>query len=278
MYRVVVADDEPIERTVVTKTIKKFFCDQLEVVTAANGREAVEEFFEKECHIALLDIEMPGVNGLEAAEKIRQKDGACSIIFLTAFDEFSYAKRAISVRALDYLLKPSEDAELIAVLEEAIRLTDERLSGITKDESGRAAARQAAKPPGERDRVLDETDGREAASIRMNAVAENIREYIDANYMEDISLADAAEAMNYSDAYFCKIFKQCFAKNFIVYLSEYRVGKAKELLADVSINVKDISQKVGYRDSNYFAKVFKRVAGVTPTDYRMQVLREECGR
>lgn len=47
MYRVVVADDEPIERTVVTKTIKKYFPDQLEVVAVANGREAVEAFLRR---------------------------------------------------------------------------------------------------------------------------------------------------------------------------------------------------------------------------------------
>ena len=69
MYRILVADDEPIERTVVSKTIQKYFPEQLEVILAVNGREAVELFFEGECRIALLDIEMPGVNGLEAAEK-----------------------------------------------------------------------------------------------------------------------------------------------------------------------------------------------------------------
>lgn len=266
MYRVVVADDEPIERTVVTNTIKKYFPEQLEVVTAANGREAVELFFEKQCQIALLDIEMPGIGGLEAAEMIRERDRKCSIIFLTAFDEFGYAKRAISVKALDYLLKPGTDEELVAVLEEAIRLADsaaeDGLPGVDREDVT--------------ERISEDTD--EQTNIRMNAVAENIRSYIEQHYMEDISLQTAAGAMNYSDAYFCKIFKQCFDKNFIVYLSEYRIGKAKEMLADVAINVKDISQKVGYRDSNYFAKVFKRVMGVTPTEYRMQILREESGR
>ena len=81
--------------------------------------------------------------------------------------------------------------------------------------------------------------------------------------------------MNYSDAYFCKIFKQCFGKGFIVYLSEYRVEKAKELLSDVAINIKNVSQEVGYRDSNYFAKVFKRIVGETPTEYRIQSLQEK---
>ncbi len=78
--------------------------------------------------------------------------------------------------------------------------------------------------------------------------------------------------MNYSDPYFCKLFKQCFEKSFTTYLSEFRVNKAKQLLVDVTINVKEISDRVGYRDSNYFAKVFKRVVGVTPSEYRVLAL------
>ena len=75
-----------------------------------------------------MDISMPEMNGVEAAERIRSLDEDCIIIFLTAYDEFSYAKRAIVIRALDYLLKPCEEDELVAVMEEAIRLTDKRLN------------------------------------------------------------------------------------------------------------------------------------------------------
>ena len=144
MYRVLVADDEPIERMIVGRTIKKYFSGQLEVVEAVNGREAAKFFTEKDCKIALLDIEMLGVNGLEAAEQIREEDRDCSIIFLTAFDEFSYAKRAISVHALDYLLKPGTEEELVAVLEEAIRLLEEKADGSQKRGS---FFRQAAQRP-----------------------------------------------------------------------------------------------------------------------------------
>lgn len=80
--------------------------------------EALEIYREKKIQIAILDIEMPGINGIEAAEKIRETDRECSIIFLTAFDEFSYAKKAITVRALDYLLKPYDEQELMLVVEE----------------------------------------------------------------------------------------------------------------------------------------------------------------
>lgn len=270
MYRILVADDEPIERTVVSKTIQKYFPEQLEVILAVNGREAVELFFEEECRIALLNIEMPGVNGLEAAEKIRQRDKECSIIFLTAFDEFGYAKRAIGVRALDYLLKPGAEEELVTVLEEAIRIADETKMQINGNQNIAEKKDTSTEENGRRDDCME--NGTE--SIRMNAVAESIREYIDAHYMEDISLQTVAGAMNYSDAYFCRIFKQCFDKSCVVYLSEYRVEKAKQLLTDVLINVKDVCIRVGYRDSNYFAKVFKRMTGTTPTEHRMGVLGE----
>ena len=56
MKRVLIADDEPIERMIVTRTIQKYFPEELAVVSAVNGREAVEQFFAENCQIALLDI------------------------------------------------------------------------------------------------------------------------------------------------------------------------------------------------------------------------------
>lgn len=257
MYGILIADDEPVERIVAAKTLQKYFEGQVEIVTAENGREAVSTFFEKDCRIAVLDIEMPGVNGLDAAEQIRKRDAAAGIIFLTAYDEFAYAKRAISVRATEYLLKPVPETELVAAVEEAMRQI-ERSSAF-------------------RQMPVEEyaTDDEKQDNVRLSAVADKIRDYIDNHYKEDIALQDVAGALHYSDAYFCKVFKQCFGIGFIVYLSEYRVEKAKKLLADVAINIKDISSEVGYHDSNYFAKVFKRVAGETPSDYRIRVLQDK---
>ncbi|MBO5337388.1 MAG: response regulator [Lachnospiraceae bacterium] len=266
MYRIIVADDEPIERMVVEKIIKKYFPGQLEIVLGVNGREVMELFEEEQTHIALLDIEMPGINGLEAANRIREKSKDCSIIFLTAFDEFSYAKKAIAVKALDYLLKPVAEEELVAVLEEAIRIQEAMQQEKTKDTP--AVNNEILQPD-----VHIQENGNE--NLRMNAVTESIRLYIENHYMEDIALQDVAAAMNYSDAYFCKLFKQCFDKSFVSYLTWFRVEKAKELLADVLVNVKEISINVGYRDSNYFTKVFKRLVGVTPSEYRLQVLQKD---
>lgn len=249
MYKIVIADDEPIERAVAKKYITRYLDDQLTIFLAENGREAVEIYKEEKCDIALLDISMPGVNGLDAARQIRELDPRGIIVFLTAFDEFDYAKQAIAVQALEYLLKPVEDTELVTVIEEAIRILDMR---VERNKNAYVVSEE------------DETgfDGKKSH------IKKQISEYIENNYQRDISLTDAAEFMKYSDPYFCKVFKTCFNKSFVMYLTEFRVEKSKKLLCDETINIKDISIEVGYRDSNYYTKVFKRMEGMTPSEYR----------
>ena len=122
MYRVLLADDEQIERMALARRLMRRFGDILQISEATNGKEAVQLYEKEHSQIIIMDISMPELNGVEAAEKIRSMDEDCIIVFLTAYDEFSYAKRAIVIRALDYLLKPCDEEELTAVMEEAMRL------------------------------------------------------------------------------------------------------------------------------------------------------------
>lgn len=251
MIKLVVADDEPIERAVIKKILDKGLEGEAEIFLASNGREAVELFEKEKCDMALLDIAMPGVTGLEAAAKIREKDEEAILIFLTAFDEFDYARQAIRVQALDYLLKPVADEELLTVIEEGIRMI-------------KMGVKRALPALGNEDADKDTL-----ADVKKSVIKKQIADYIEENYVKDISLSDVAGALRYSDPYFCKIFKDCFGKSFILYLTELRIEKSKELLVDLTVNVKDISEKVGFRDSNYYAKVFKRMEGMTPSEYRI---------
>lgn len=256
MIRVLIADDEGIERMALCRRLQKHFGDTLAISQAEDGAEAVEIYRREKSQIVIMDIAMPVLNGVEAAEQIRRLDEGCVIIFLTAYDEFSYARRALVIRALDYLLKPCEEDELVAVMEEAIRLADLYAQGRP------AGYFQAVKQ--EHAQIRDE----EGAESRMAQVAAQIRDYIRSNYMKEISMQDAARTMNYSDAYFCKLFKQCFDQNFTTYLTHFRMGEAKKLLQNRDMNVKDVSLMVGYQDSNYFSKVFKRITGVIPSEFR----------
>ena len=331
MYKVIIADDEVIERTVLGKKLKKNFGDSISLRQARNGREVVSLYKEEPADILILDIEMPGVTGLEAAEQIRAMGAACGIIFLTAFDEFSYAKRAISVRALDYLLKPCDDRELIAAVEEGMRGADERRRGAAEAAARKAMQAETAAGAGEglpgreiaggkgfvnRQAMVNGqiVAGQDAAAATQSAAMnreisgrrmtpdisaagisaagsaqskenengadpgaacgvggqqERIRQIIRRDYMNELSVSDIADELGYSEAYFCKLFKQYFGQSFISFLTDYRIREAKRLLTGTNISVKDAGQAVGYADANYFAKVFKRVTGQSPTDCRL---------
>jgi two-component system response regulator YesN len=86
--------------------------------------------------------------------------------------------------------------------------------------------------------------------------------------MKDISLDEMASMTGLSSFYFSKVFKHYKKINFIEYLTRIRTQKAKELLMNPVNSIKDIGEMVGYNDSNYFTRVFKRIEGITPTEYR----------
>lgn len=261
MYRLLIADDERIERAVLVQMLEQELGERCQIFQAENGREVLEIYEREKIQIVVLDIEMPGITGIEAAQRIREKDKDCCIIFLTAFDEFSYAKKAITIRALDYLLKPYNEKELMLVLEEAMRLVDEK-NGVER-ESTASVPIAAVQEEGAK-----EAESQEDGPMVESRLTDMIYQYIKDNYMFDISMQEVARFMNYSEAYFCKLFKQYFGKNFTTYLTEYRIETAKKMLKMPNVNIKEIGKAVGYADSNYFAKVFKRVTGESPSEYR----------
>lgn len=103
---------------------------------------------------------------------------------------------------------------------------------------------------------------------RVNVIASEIASFLEAHYQDDLSLQSVAGRMGYSEVYFCRLFKNCFDKTFIMYLNDLRMTKAVELLKDISINIKEISERVGYRDANYFTRIFKKKMGMTPSEFR----------
>ena len=229
-----IADDENLELKVLEKTVKKHFVEELEIFASSNGRKASQICDEVKPDIALLDIEMPGMNGIELAKYIKEKYADCIIIFITAYDRFDYAIEAMHIKAFDYLLKPWKEERLCELINTAI----------------------------ENVRSMQKTDG------IVHSQKDVIKDYIDRNYKKDISAKDVAGILGYSDVYFSKVFKQLFDDNFINYLTKIRIDRAKVLLKDVSFNIKEVGKSVGYADSNYFTKVFKRSVGMSPSEYR----------
>lgn len=108
-------------------------------------------------------------------------------------------------------------------------------------------------------------------SERANDIITSAKAYIDANYTKDLSLDDISRNMNLSPYYFSKLFKEETGENFVEFLTNVRIEKAKELLKMPEKSMKEICSNIGYSDPNYFSRIFKKVVGLTPTEYRESV-------
>lgn len=104
-------------------------------------------------------------------------------------------------------------------------------------------------------------------------VVDIAKEYIRNNYSKALSLDEVSYYVNISPYYFSKIFKDGTGENFIEYLTNVRIEKAKELLSTSDYSMKEICVRVGYSDPNYFSRSFKKNVGVTPTEYKEQEKR-----
>ena len=97
------------------------------------------------------------------------------------------------------------------------------------------------------------------------------KEFIRENQSEDLSLGQVAKAVNTSTFYFCKMFKKVTGINFTDYLSRLRVEKAKNLLLNPNLRISEIAYEVGFQSLTHFNRVFKKLVGQAPTEYRAKL-------
>jgi AraC-like DNA-binding protein/ligand-binding sensor protein len=97
------------------------------------------------------------------------------------------------------------------------------------------------------------------------------KQFIQEHQTEDLALGDVARAVNTSTFYFCKMFKKFTGLNFTAYLSRLRIEKAKNLLLNPNLRVSEIAYEIGFQSLTHFNRVFKKINGLSPTEYRSQL-------
>ncbi len=243
MYKVLIADDERLERMAVRQIIENNFSGKCDILEAENGRKALEICNNPD--IAILDIKMPGISGLEVARKIKNDYPSCKIIMLTGFTYFTYAKECISIGVVEFLVKPFLEEDIIKTVQQTIQLLE--------------AERQGKETIPD---VIENT----------NTWISVVREYIEENYTKDIYMEEIAKKVGFSPYYFSRMFKQEFTMNFVDYITKLRLEKACMLLSEGNCTVKEVCFKVGYSEPNYFTRVFKKAYGVVPTKYQQDAI------
>lgn len=132
-YNVLIVDDEEgIRRTLRNYLVLSGY----ECITAADGPEALQLIRDRKVHVVLLDIKMPGMDGLAVLDEIRKYDFSIQVIMITGYSTFDYTLQALEKGALDYIQKPFDNlddvVELVGIAADRLRRWKTVLAGSSK--------------------------------------------------------------------------------------------------------------------------------------------------
>ena len=255
MYRVVLIDDEPLIVEGLRKVIHWEEYDCTVAATAGDAEKGAELIRSLKPDILFTDIRMPGVDGLTMLAGLRSEFPDMQVTVLTGYRDFSYAQQAIHLGVARFLLKPSKMDEI----KEALSCMTTRL-----DRDRRSGSSSVQEKEEETAETVDKEEKDTAGSFLVNrAIA-----YLEAHYAEKLTLQEVADACYVSQWHLSKLLNRYTKKSFYDLLTSCRVKKAKELLADPSLRIGDIGEMVGYADTAHFARVFKKVTGMSANEYR----------
>ena len=245
MFRVILIDDEPLIVEGLKKVVRWEEYQCTVVATAEDAEKGAELIRTLHPDILFTDIRMPGVDGLTMLAGLRSEFPDLQVTVLTGFRDFAYAQEAIRLGVARFLLKPSKMDEIReALVCMTTRLEKKHMEQSTEQEE-----------PEEREN---------AGSFLVNRALD----YLEEHYAEKLTLQEVADACYVSQWHLSKLLNRYTKKNFYDLLNNRRIRAAKELLADPSLRIGDIGEMIGYADPAHFARVFRKIAGMSANEYR----------
>ena len=242
MMKVVVVEDEALVRRGIVLAVDWAGVDCAVVGEAADGAEGLEVIRRCQPDIVVTDIKMPRMDGIEMVRRLRAEGNGAHVIILTAYSDFAYAQSAVKLGAVDYLLKPFHDGEL----EEAVTRLQSRV--------GRSEA---------------PTQGPDVALEGKSKYVKEALRYIAEHYNDpEIGVSSVARSLGISEGHLSHEFKKETSRTLGSYLTDCRIHAAMELLRDCRNKVYEVAELVGYRDVAYFGSTFKKLVGVSPSEYQ----------
>ncbi|PLR84353.1 response regulator transcription factor [Bacillus sp. V33-4] len=229
---ILIVDDEYLEIEQLRFLIqRKFpFWNLFEAEDAVMAWKIIEK---ENIQLAFVDIHLPGEDGLQLSKKIKGKFDHLEVVIVTAHQHFHYAKEAIKIEVLDYLVKPVIENELYGVIDKYI---SEHQYVIAKSAHVQYAVKR-----------------------------------IERDYARKLSLQEIAEEIPVHPSYLSQRFSEEIGSTFQEYLLSYRIHQSKTLLLKhPNWSMTRIAESVGFSSQHHFSNVFKKREGITPSNYKEQ--------
>lgn len=249
MIRLLIVDDEPLVRRGIKSLVNFDKLNIGEVIEAVNGEDGLDKFKTFRPHLILADINMPKMDGLTFAKHVKAIDASVKIALVTGYDYFDYALQALKLGVDDYILKPISKKDVEEVLRKLIQKMEEE--------------------------ALD-LEVKKTLKSQLDGTVEDDYYHIDSilnkeKFNSDFSLKMLSEALGYNSSYLSGIFKKQYGMTFQDYLIHTRIEQAKILLLSSGLKNYEVAESVGFTDVNYFGSRFKKIVGMSPKQYKVQV-------
>ncbi len=253
MNVVLIVEDEILEREFLTLTVRDQLHPEDMLLTCGNGVEAIKLAKQYQPNIILMDLMIPEIDGLTAIQEIREFLPHSCISILTAYSDFSYAQKAISLHVFEYLLKPIKPIDL-----------KDKFNNMLKSASN------------DHDLPKDKPKAKlvETKNNRNHFIEEAIK-YIKGNFKEKLTLEMVASKVFVNPKYFSHVFKKEIGVAFTDYIIQLRIQYACRLLETTEYPAYRISYECGFSDPSYFNRVFCAKMNITPQTYRKYALTNQ---
>ena len=243
MRKMLIAEDESVTRRGIRELVQWEHYGIAICAETEHGLAALQATRELVPDVALVDIRMPLMDGLEYCRRVTEEGIAPAIVIISAYDQFRYVQRALRYGVKDYVLKPFDEAELVEAVQRAL-------------ERGRADGALVG--------FFERFDVEAKDRTFRRAVVRHIQQH----FTEPIQLGGLARRVAVTTGHLAHRVKREFGVTLTELTLAYRCEVAKGLLRDPRQRVREVAEQVGYRDAQAFSEVFKRNVGSTPREYR----------
>ena len=246
LNKILVVDDEKLIADGLRAMLAEAFAGTAEVGCCYSAKDAVEILTGAPADVLLTDINMPNWSGLELHEEVSRFSPETRVIYLTGYSDFEYARKALDQHAFAYVLKGEGDESVVRTVSRAL---------AAEDRSGNAPAQAPAAPESDAEASLPEW-------------VQDLHGFIRSRLAEDLSLNVLAEHCHFHPVYLSRTYREVTGKTLSDFISSARLRKARELLQESRMNIREIAKCTGFASDNYFCRWFRKQTGESPQEFR----------